>query len=148
MQMTSTNRQAPAESTTERPHPAWLVLTAWFTLFEVGLLMRLGKLKTVQRTLERRAISPGGGCRSVADICNAIDFACVLYFKQVLCLQRSAATALLLRRNGWEATMVIGVRSLPFRSHAWVEASGRVVNDKPYIRDIYRVLAPVEQCIP
>jgi hypothetical protein len=144
MQMTSTNRQAPAEATPERPPSTWLVLIAWITLFEVGLLMRLGRLKTVQHTLKRRALYHGSGCRSEADICTAVDFACVLYFKQVLCLQRSAATALLLLRHGCEATMVIGVRSFPFRSHAWVEASGRIVNDKSYIRDIYSVLAPVE----
>jgi hypothetical protein len=39
--------------------------------------------------------------------------------------------------------MVIGAQVLPFKSHAWVEVDGRVVNDKPYIPEIYRVL---ERC--
>jgi hypothetical protein len=39
--------------------------------------------------------------------------------------------------------MVIGVQGAPFRAHAWVELEGRVVNDKPYMRDIYSVL---DQC--
>jgi transglutaminase superfamily protein len=42
----------------------------------------------------------------------------------VLCLQRSAATTLLLRRHGWDAEMVIGAKLLPFQSHAWVEVNG------------------------
>jgi hypothetical protein len=28
----------------------------------------------------------------------------------------------------------------PFRSHAWVEIDGVVVNDKPYMLDIYQIL--------
>jgi hypothetical protein len=76
-------------------------------------------------------------------LCHAADLACVFYFKQVLCLQRSAATALLLRRHGWDVEMVIGAQLNPFSSHAWVELKDEVVNDKPYMREIYRVL---ERC--
>jgi hypothetical protein len=36
--------------------------------------------------------------------------------------------------------MVIGVQHLPFVAHAWVEVAGRVVNDKPYMSEIYSVL--------
>lgn len=78
-----------------------------------------------------------------ADICHAIDLACVFYFKRVLCLQRSAATALLLRHYGWNAEMVIGAQILPFQSHAWVEIGDRVVNDKPYVTEMFQVL---ERC--
>jgi hypothetical protein len=69
-----------------------------------------------------------------------VDLACVFYFKQVLCLQRSAAATVMLRRFGWPAMMVIGAELTPFRSHAWVEIEGATVNDKPYMRDIYQVL--------
>ena len=75
-----------------------------------------------------------------AAICHAVDLACVFYFKPVLCLQRSAATIVLLRRRGWHAEMVIGAQLLPFQSHAWVEIQGNVVNDKPYINQIFQVL--------
>ena len=74
-------------------------------------------------------------------ICYAIDVAAALYFKNVLCLQRSAATARLLKKHGFPAEMVIGVQQLPFLAHAWVEVAGRVVNDKPYMTEIYSVLA-------
>ena len=60
-----------------------------------------------------------------------------------MCLQRSAATTLLLRRHGLHAELVIGAQILPFKSHAWTEIGGVVVNDKPYMMDIYRVL---ERC--
>jgi hypothetical protein len=77
---------------------------------------------------------------AVDSICEAVDMACIWYWKEVFCLQRSAAAACLLRQSGVAAEMVIGAQQMPFKSHAWVEVDGRVVNDKPYMRDIYRVL--------
>jgi Transglutaminase-like superfamily len=73
-------------------------------------------------------------------VCSAVDMACVWYWKQVLCLQRSAATTCLLRSHGIAAEMVIGAQQLPFRAHAWVEAEGRVVNDKLYTPELYAVI--------
>jgi Transglutaminase-like superfamily len=78
---------------------------------------------------------------SVQQICHGIDLAAALYFKQALCLQRSAATACLLKKYGFPAELVIGVQQLPFLAHAWVELEGRVVNDKPYISEMYSVLS-------
>jgi hypothetical protein len=73
-------------------------------------------------------------------ICCAVDLACIWYWKQVLCLQRSAATVCLLRKYGIKAELVLGAKQMPFRAHAWVEIEGRVVSDKPYVRDVYGVL--------
>ena len=78
-----------------------------------------------------------------ADILRAIDLAAVFYFKEVKCLQRSAVTARLLRWHGFPAEMVIGVRQVPFYAHAWVELEGTVVNDKPYVSQVYAV---IERC--
>jgi hypothetical protein len=35
---------------------------------------------------------------------------------------------------------VIGAQPLPFKAHAWVEIDDRIINDKPYLREIYSVL--------
>ena len=78
--------------------------------------------------------------RSAAQISEAVDLACIWYWKHVLCLQRSSATTCLLRRYGIPAQMVIGAQHLPFRAHAWVEVNGLVVNDKPYMPEMYSVL--------
>jgi hypothetical protein len=37
--------------------------------------------------------------------------------------------------------MVVGVQQIPFLAHAWVELEGRVVNDKPYMSEIYLTLS-------
>lgn len=77
---------------------------------------------------------------SVHEVCAAMDTACIWYWKEVLCLQRSAATTCLLKNFGVPAQLVIGAQQIPFKAHAWVEVEGRIVNDKPYIPEVYAVL--------
>jgi hypothetical protein len=83
------------------------------------------------------AVRPGQP-DDLGQLCHVMDVACVFYLHRVLCLQRSAATTMLLRHHGIPAQMVIGVKQLPFRSHAWVEVGCSIVNDKPYLKDIYQ----------
>jgi hypothetical protein len=78
-----------------------------------------------------------------ANILRALDVAAVFYFKEVKCLQRSAVAVRMLRRHGFTAEMAIGVQHMPFHAHAWVEINGSVVNDKPYISEMYAV---IERC--
>jgi len=80
---------------------------------------------------------------TIERICFAMDMACIWYWKEALCLQRSAAAACLLKRYGIPAQMVIGAKQMPFKAHAWVEVGGRVVNDKPYMSEIY---AELDRC--
>ena len=121
------------------------VLEAWLLLLYFEYVMRFRQFKELHRIVRDRPVRPVKPEVRVptAALCHAVDLACVFYFKQVLCLQRSAATTRLLRRHGWEAEMVIGAQLLPFRSHAWCELNGVVVNDKPYIAEIFAVL---ERC--
>jgi hypothetical protein len=118
-----------------------LCLSAYLNLiwFDLDLARRdfVGlHTKVREYLLRNRAITPN----SVGRICSAIDLACICYWKEVLCLQRSAATACLLKKYGVAAELVIGTQQLPFRAHAWVEVEGAVVNDKPYLREMYAVL--------
>ncbi|MET8573043.1 lasso peptide biosynthesis B2 protein [Streptomyces sp. NPDC004783] len=60
------------------------------------------------------------------------------------CLQRSVATVLLCRARGTWPDWCTGVRTQPFRAHAWVEAAGRPVGegeDVQYFRTLMRVSA-------
>jgi Transglutaminase-like superfamily len=122
-----------------------LVLESWLLLFRFEWIMRSGRFQALCRIVEREPVRDVPSARFVTkeDLCRAVDYASVFYFKHVLCLQRSAATALLLRRHGFSAELVIGAKLLPFRSHAWVESDGQVINDRPYMHSIYQVL---ERC--
>jgi hypothetical protein len=90
------------------------------------------------RRRPRRSTPP---TREIAErVCSAVDLACIWYWKHVLCLERSAVTACLLKSHGVAAQLVIGAQHTPFRAHAWVEVDGRVVNDKSYMNELYAVL--------
>jgi hypothetical protein len=117
------------------------VLLGWLLLLYFDWLMRFGGFERVQKVVrEHKVGSTSMASQSAQDLAHAVDLACVFYFKRVLCLQRSAALASLLRRRGIDAEMIIGVQLLPFLSHAWVEVGGHVINDKPYIEQIFQVL--------
>lgn len=122
------------------------VIESWFLLFYIECILYFRKFRELQQIVKKQTVRPTTNADLVQseELCRAMDYACVFYFKRVLCLQRSSATMLLLRRHGWKAEMVIGVQMLPFRSHAWCEIGGAVVNDKPYMADIYKVLDVAE----
>ncbi|GLW09540.1 hypothetical protein Misp01_46690 [Microtetraspora sp. NBRC 13810] len=58
------------------------------------------------------------------------------------CLERSLATALLCRMAGTWPTWHAGVRTQPFRAHAWVEADGRPIGE-PYPTGHFRPIMTV-----
>jgi prolyl oligopeptidase len=123
-----------------------LVADALFGLVRTEWLLYRRGLPALQNALRRLPSSTRNSRRWTSEqICQAVDVACVLYFKRVLCLQRSGATTMLLRSYGFPADLVIGARIVPFRSHAWVEINRIVVNDKSYIPGVYREL---ERCCP
>jgi hypothetical protein len=120
-------------------------LESWLLLLQMETVMRLRDFKALHDLVTAQEVCSKNFDETLTGerLCRSMDYACVFYFKRVLCLQRSAATTLLLRRHGWDAQLVIGVQMVPFRSHAWVELQGSVVNDKPYMPDIFQVL---ERC--
>lgn len=123
---------------------SFLVLRAYLRLIQFDLYLARGNFKALHQKVREYPISEmPTALNAVEQICAAIDMACIWYWKEVLCLQRSAATACLLKRHGIAAQMIVGAQKMPVKAHAWVEVNGRVVNDKPYMREIYAVL---DQC--
>jgi len=120
---------------------AFLVLKAYLKLIHFDLYLARGNFAALHakvRTYPVTARTPGPN--AIERINSAVDMACIWYWKEALCLQRSAATACLLKKNGVPAQMVIGAQQMPFKAHAWVEVHGVVVNDKPYTPEMYAVL--------
>jgi hypothetical protein len=118
-----------------------LLLRAYMNLVHFDRYLARGDFATLHdevRTYPLVQRPPGPD--SIDRICYAVDTACIWYWKEVLCLQRSATTACLLKGVGVSAQMILGVQQMPFKAHAWVEVDGRVVNDRPYMRDMYTVL--------
>lgn len=110
----------------------WLVIRALYEIARHDVILRLrGSGRTLQQ-VSRQSVSAKPASRELeAAICEAVLLATCLYWKPVLCLQRSVCTARLLRKHGVNARMVIGYRPAPFFAHAWVEVGGRVVYGSP-----------------
>ncbi len=117
-----------------------LVVRAWWELARFDLLRALA----TGSTLHLRRVAVRGKKAPVAErtrtVCNAVTIATCLYWKPVMCLQRSVCTTRLLRARGVPARLVIGYRPDPFLSHAWVEVDERVVNDSSTYRQRLLVL--------
>lgn len=123
---------------------SFLALRAFLRLIQFDLYLVRGNFKALHQKVRRYPIRKmQTPTNSVEKICAAVDMACIWYWKQVLCLQRSAAATCLLKQHGVPAQMILGAQQIPFKAHAWVEVDGRVVNDKPYIQETYAVL---ERC--
>lgn len=120
---------------------SFLVLKAYLKLIQFDFHLARGNFNALYEEVKKCAVrQPPAPANAVEHVCAAVDVACIWYWKEVFCLQRSAATAWLLKQHGVPAEMIFGAQRLPFRAHAWVEVQGHVVNDKPYMREKYQVL--------
>jgi hypothetical protein len=118
-----------------------LVFRAYLQLLRFESPLKRGNLAVLYekvRTCKQKEASVLPG--DVERVCAAVTLACVFYWKQVLCLQRSATIACLLKRIGVPAHLVIGVQPLPFKAHAWVEVHDRVLSDEPEVCSAFEVL--------
>ena len=116
------------------------VLTAYWSSSALGFTSDATNFAALHSAVRKAACTSNTSrCTSLAELCRAVDLACIWYWKTVLCLQRSAAATCLLRRHGIPAQLVIGTQQIPFNAHAWVEVDGQVVSDKSvHARDVRR----------
>jgi len=120
---------------------SFLVLQAYLKLIHFDLYLARGNFAALYQMVRKYPLGKQAPASAAVErICSAMDMACIWYWKEALCLQRSEATACLLKKYGVPAQMVIGAQQMPFKAHAWVEVDGRVVNDKPYTPEMYAVL--------
>jgi hypothetical protein len=114
----------------------WLVVYAG--LVRAQGFAAVGQLtKSLVRWSEVKTASDEKAC---LEVCAAVDRAQVYLFRQALCLQRSVVTSRLLRERGVAAQVVIAAHMMPFKSHAWVEVNGVVVNDSQNVQRYYDVI--------
>jgi len=121
-----------------------LVAQAYLKLIHFDLCIMRGRFTLLHQRVRDCRVAPTMPSEGTIEmICSSVDMACIWYWKEVLCLQRSAVITCLLRHRGVPAAMIIGAQQSPFKAHAWVEVNGNIVNDKSYMREMYSVL---EKC--
>lgn len=117
----------------------FLFVRALFALLAYDLLSTVCRFQTLYSWVKRWRVAASAEPDAVDRVCTAVNYACVWYPKQALCLQRSFVTTYLLRKHGVPAQMVLGAQKLPFKAHAWVEVDGRAINERSNVQTTYAV---------
>lgn len=117
-----------------------LFVRALLTLFAYDVLSIFCRFETIYCMVKRwRVANVAPGQDTINRVCMAVNYACIWYPKQALCLQRSFVTTRLLRRHGVPAHVVLGAQKLPFKAHAWVEVDGQAINERSNVQATYAV---------
>ena len=117
-----------------------LFFQALFMLMAYDILSAFCRFRTIYAMVRCwKPNSKTAGSNVIDRVCTAVNYACIWYPKQALCLQRSFVTTYLLRKNGVRAHMVLGAQRLPFKAHAWVEVDGGAINERSNVQATYAV---------
>jgi hypothetical protein len=117
-----------------------LFIRALLTLFAYDVMSTFCRFETIYSMVRNWTVT---GCPfgedTINQVCTAVNYACIWYPKQALCLQRSVVTTYLLRKHGVPTHMVLGAQKLPFKAHAWVEVGGQAINERSNVQAKYAV---------
>lgn len=117
-----------------------LFFRAIFALLAYDVLSTFCRFETIYSMVKGWKVARGpAGPDTIDRVCTAVNYACIWYPKQALCLQRSFVTTYMLRKHGVQAHMVLGAQKLPFKAHAWVEVEGRAINERSNVQATYAV---------
>jgi hypothetical protein len=117
-----------------------LFLRALLTLLAYDVLSTFCRFEAIYSMVKGWRVSGAPSEQDpISRVCTAVNYACIWYPKQALCLQRSFVTTYLLRKHGVPAHMVLGAQKLPFKAHAWVEVDGQAINERSNVQARYVV---------
>ena len=118
-----------------------LFFQALFMLLAYDILSALCRFQTIYSMVKGWKVAAARltDADIIDRVCTAVNYACIWYPKQALCLQRSFVTTYLLRKHGVAAQMVLGAQKLPFKAHAWVEVDGQAINERSNVQATYAV---------
>ena len=117
-----------------------LFFRALLMLIAYDLLSTFSTFGKIHKMVKRWEVAPrAADSDTIEQVCTAVNYACIWYPKQVLCLQCAFVTTSLLRKQGFPAHMVLGAQKLPFKAHAWVEVDGRAINERSNVQATYAV---------
>lgn len=116
-------------------------IVSYLQLVRSSFWIRKRRLGNVLDALAGSVIKTDKPETSIDTLKTALSEAFILDVSGNRCLTYSYALTNLARKHSIAARLVIGVRTRPFCSHAWVEVGGKVVNDDPGLRNKLAVIA-------
>lgn len=122
-----------------------LLRQTWFSFLLADVGLRLSSLSNVQKLLAwrfRLIPEAGAGAIPPAGLERLVDIAARHHIRPMGCLHRSLVLQALLRWQGLETDLRIGVRKQRGRlqAHAWLEQAGQPLFEVPEARDRFTPL--------
>ncbi|WP_338525146.1 lasso peptide biosynthesis B2 protein [Pseudomonas batumici] len=119
------------------------IIKALYALLRAAFCVRFGGFKRVM-SVETESHSRTLTADDHDEILNrakaSLNKVFFLDFSKNKCLTYSLALTLILRRKIPSVKLIVGVRTRPFLSHAWVEQDNRVISDDPDLRNKLAVI--------
>lgn len=72
--------------------------------------------------------------KNIIKLSYITDQSTLLFYKKTWCLAWAGALAYNLIKHGFSFKLVIGVQTMPFYAHAWIEVNDTVINDDPELK--------------
>ena len=115
-------------------------IEAWLTLYRSHSIIKNKGIQGLITALNfKTKINKDGPSylkpNEIDRLCYTLDKACLWYPKKSLCLVYAFALMQLLQKRHCPATFLIGVQTMPFYAHAWVEIQSQVINDNPQLKE-------------
>src|SRR3546814_3550006 len=101
-----------------------------------------GVLSNVQSN-KARARESAAGPSEGAEVVAVLEKVERVVIGKDRCLQRSIALQHLLARNGFESSLVFGVRLNPFHAHCWLQNGDLILNDTLEVVGPFKALRAV-----
>lgn len=128
----------------------WLLMTALVMQPAVAASLRLLGFRSTCALLQATSPAPARPAaaprRPVAATARMVDVAAHRGAPRGTCLTRSLTLWWLLRWQGVDSDLRIGVRrsDRKFEAHAWLERDGVVLNDRPDVSQDYSPFTPID----
>ena len=109
-------------------------ITAWSFLVLTEFVGTIARFRGLG-VLARRSPVMRFPRRDLSILASGINTAFAFYTHERLCLPRAIVSCCTLRAHGISASVVIGVKQMPFKAHAWVEIDDVPFNERHRTRE-------------
>lgn len=108
------------------------ILSAFLSLLSARVAIARTNLDTLLRSVERKNLMAGetrqaAGARS--DLISSFEYVERAATRKDRCLLRAIGLQHFLAKQGYESTLVFGVRLNPFEAHCWLQDGDLILND-------------------
>ncbi|MDZ5762840.1 Transglutaminase-like superfamily domain protein [Candidatus Cyrtobacter comes] len=115
-----------------------LMMKGLYYLYKAHSAIKRHNIEGIVQLLQKFSYKAQPGHHSMEHsklMSRAMDQACTFYPRKTLCLPYAAALTIMHFAHGYDCDFIIGVQSIPFHSHAWVEVNNNVLTDNEELKE-------------